>query len=479
MSAALLLPHAGETIVFNRVQLPLKLPKKRSKHVAAVQKAYDILEPAGNYCVPSGSSTPLPLALEWKLGVVYGASGGGKSSTLRLFVPDEKKWFGDGQSPFDPKRPVVEQVHEDPEEAQKLLQDVGLKSVPAWLAPFGSMSTGQKARADLTRVLKALEEERGATLAVDEFGSLLDPTTREAMAYSFSKAVAKRAPKGSHVVVAVNDERLLQWLQPCWIFDVDACEYRFAKRFLDQEGVREQLAKHFKLKDRGKRLQGGVPERSIPLTLKVRLVGVEEKRRVWDAFKHHHYLDHKATGHLCFVLLLQSPFLNCGKEVLAGLLLLNCYAQRNEALKTYRAAARFVVAPSVQGLGIGPRALAMIGSSLASAGLELRFVTSHLALVKSFERSGLWESTGPPKSGAESILHGGTRAGSHAKRLDRIRYFFKFNVKEASEDAPKLDPALVPCSFGGRGLKNPCDLKPTKPCYEYSKDFSLKPPWDV
>jgi len=458
----------ASTVRFARKNLPLELPAAPSAHVRAVQEAFDILEPQGNFCVPPA----VPPLSAWKLGVVLGASGGGKSSTLRLFEPDERRWFGVGQSRFDPDAPVVEQVHEDPGEAQRLLQDVGLKSVPAWLAPYRTMSTGQKARAELTRVLKELES--GRMVAVDEFGSLLDPTTREALAYVFARAVSRRARDGGRVVVAVNDERLVPWLQPDWLFDVDACEYRFAERTLAQEGVREQLAKAFRLKRRGELLQGRVFEGPLPLRLTVRLAGSLNRRQTWEALKHHHYLDHRATGHLGFVLLASSPYLNAGKEVLAGLLLLSCNAgwSKSAANERLRFAARFVVAPSVQGLGIGPRAAAMVGEALARAGLELRFTTSHTALARSFEGSRQWATVKSPETGAQAK---GTRtAVGHAKRPHRLRYFFKFVGGPGG--APALDPNLVTCS-SGRQTDACDDVAHADGCYTYTIEYTLPPPW--
>ena len=93
-------------------------------------------------------------------------------------------------------------------------------------------------------------EKGGArqVLVVDEFGSLLDPVTREAMAYVFARAVERRAVDKC-VVLAVNDARLLPWLQPSWVFNVDACEYRFAARFLDVKGVRAKLQTLFRVKN--------------------------------------------------------------------------------------------------------------------------------------------------------------------------------------------------------------------------------------
>ena len=41
---------------------------------------------------------------------------------------------------------------------------------------------------------------------VDEFGSTIDPLTRQCMAFTFQKAVRSR---NRSVVVAVNDERIL------------------------------------------------------------------------------------------------------------------------------------------------------------------------------------------------------------------------------------------------------------------------------
>ena len=476
MTARLLSASPG--IVFDRRSVPIEVKEKASPHVQAVQRAYDLYEPSGSYCVPlrDGAPAPLPAFGGWKLGVVFGASGGGKSSTLRLFEPDETAWFS--RSSFLPDVALVQQVHDDPEEAQRLLEDVGLKSVPAWLTPYGALSAGQKARADLSRVLSALSSTRRRmnkkggerlVLVVDEFGSLLDPVTREAMAYVFARAVERRAVTKS-VVLAVNDARLLPWLQPSWVFDVDACEYRFAQRFLDVPGVREKLARTFRLKEA---LTPGVFQGELPAELQLRLVGSRARNRLWQALKHHHYLDHKMTGHLCFALVVKSPHLAAGEDVLAGLLLLSCNAAwaKSKAVERQRFAARFVVAPSVQGLGLGPRAAAMAGAALDTAGIQLRFTTSHQALVKAFERaSDLWTQTKSPEKGSES--RGSRSAGSHAHRPDRVRHFFVYSGKP-STDVPKLPKELLACAY--KDGKNPCDGDDH--CYVYPTSFLLRPPW--
>jgi len=469
MSIQCLEPDLGRTIAFPRTQLPLGLPTRLSKHARSVQDVFDLVEPMGNLGIPP-SSSPFPMSMPWALGAVYGSSGSGKTSTLSLFACKHAEMFG-LQSNFVANKPVIDQVHHDPAEAQQLLQEVGFKSVPAWLAQFRFLSTGQKARVELTRALRALQE--GCPMVIiDEFGSTLDPMTREAMAYTFARAVYRRAYPDSHVIVAINDERILPWLQPCWVFDVDACEYRFSQRFLDAPEVRQQLAKTFRLRQKGALLHGLVFQDTIPLEITLQLADSTGRRRVWEAVKHNHYLDHKNRGSMGFFIILRSPYLVAGKTILAGICMLICNAawSLNERTSMQRFAARFVVIPALQGLGIGPRAACMVAEVLATAGLELRFTTSHPALIRSFEsQPKLWASARDPQLGSDSA---GTRMQTtHMKKPNRMRHFFKYVGGPGK--APKINAEVLACAPCNKGCSDQaCDAD-----YSYSTIVQLRTPW--
>jgi hypothetical protein len=117
----------------------------------------------------------------------------------------------------------------------------------------------------------------------------------------------------------------------------------------------------------------------------------------------------------------------------------------------------------------------MVGEALATAGLELRFVTSHEALVRSFERSTeKWAKTKEPQKGSD--YHAGRGEAGHAKRPDRVRHFFKF-VGTPSSSVPRLDPKLVACGYeNGRNVCDDPDER-GEACYQYTARYELPPPW--
>jgi hypothetical protein len=138
----------------------------------------------------------------WTVGLIVGASGSGKS----LLLADR---FG-GPSPqpeWDPTRAVADQVDVD------LLAAVGLNDVPTWLRPYHVLSTGQRFRADLARLL-----ERPAAV-VDEFTSVVS----RPVAMSACAALSRWADRNPdrRLVVATCHHDVEEWLRPSWVIDTD------------------------------------------------------------------------------------------------------------------------------------------------------------------------------------------------------------------------------------------------------------------
>ncbi|MDR2014526.1 MAG: hypothetical protein LBP99_02740, partial [Azoarcus sp.] len=91
----------------------------------------------------------LPIGDEgWRIGVVVGPSGSGKSSIGarigRFYAPE---W------PTD--RPIVDAIHPGGnfDAVTGALSAVGLGSVPTWLRPYHALSNGEKVRATLARMV--------------------------------------------------------------------------------------------------------------------------------------------------------------------------------------------------------------------------------------------------------------------------------------------------------------------------------------
>jgi ABC-type ATPase with predicted acetyltransferase domain len=145
---------------------------------------------------------------QWSIGLIVGASGSGKSLLLREFAtPTTPSW--------DESQPIAE--HFDPADAAARFSAVGLNDVPTWIRPYQVLSTGQKFRADLARVI-------GDHAVVDEFTSVVSrPVAQSACAALRRWATANKV---TGMVFASCHHDVERWLEPDWIIDTDEGVFR-------------------------------------------------------------------------------------------------------------------------------------------------------------------------------------------------------------------------------------------------------------
>lgn len=167
----------------------------------------------------------IELPTKWNIGVVYGASGTGKSSILK------HKFGWDGKSfRWNNTRAMIsnfKRVGATPKQASEALCATGFNTIPSWVRPYEVLSTGEKARADL-----AIEMFRKKPiLCIDEFTSVIDRNTAMGMSHSIQKYIRNNNLK---VVFASCHEDILSTLKPDWIFNPSEGETLYSEE-LDKE----------------------------------------------------------------------------------------------------------------------------------------------------------------------------------------------------------------------------------------------------
>ena len=78
----------------------------------------------------------------WNIGLIYGASGVGKSTVLKAKFGKPKEYKYDNN-----KALISNFTNISPKEASELLCAVGLNTIPCWVRPYNCLSTGEKFRA--------------------------------------------------------------------------------------------------------------------------------------------------------------------------------------------------------------------------------------------------------------------------------------------------------------------------------------------
>lgn len=152
----------------------------------------------------------------WRLGVVKGTSGSGKSSFAEKFFKGETF-----SQQLNPDLPVIDQFSEEFsfEERAEILNRLGLSQVPCWVKPYKALSNGQKARADAAIAI-SLASTKNQIVVLDEWTSVVDRTVGKIMTSCLDK-FTKSKPNLRLVLVTCHDD-ILDWCFPDWIVDCNA-----------------------------------------------------------------------------------------------------------------------------------------------------------------------------------------------------------------------------------------------------------------
>lgn len=284
---------------------------------------------------------------DWNVGLIVGPSGCGKSQIARgLFAKSMREDF-----PWPKDKACVDGFPTDMgiKDIVELLSAVGFSSPPAWLRPYGVLSTGQQFRVHLARLLA----EKRPISVVDEYSSTVDRTVAKIGSAALEKTVRRR---GQKFIAVTCHEDVESYLNPDWVFR--PAELRFGWRLLQR---RPQID----------------------------LVVQRVHPSAWQAFARHHYLSSDINrSAVCFVAFWDGiPVAFHASLPFFGRTSDGRKARRNH---------RTVCLPDYQGVGIG-NALSTYCSS-AWAGLNYRVfsATAHPAHIRTRAKSEDWKLTRVP-----------------------------------------------------------------------------------
>jgi ABC-type glutathione transport system ATPase component len=180
------------------ITITKRVPVFQGYRAARVRSLFNVTAAAG---ATFNATCELPLDEDtWQVGLVVGPSGSGKSSI------GAAAWGGRGIHrgfTWGRSRPIIEEIAPecDFNHVAGALSAVGLGSAPAWLRPYHVLSTGEKFRAELARLLLANTRR----LIIDEFTSVVDRQIARIGAAAFTKAW-RRTPGRRVILLSCHRE---------------------------------------------------------------------------------------------------------------------------------------------------------------------------------------------------------------------------------------------------------------------------------
>lgn len=282
--------------------------------------------------------------LDWRIGLIVGPSGTGKTSIGKRLFPGVE--IHDLYSGWPTDKPVIDSIipEGDFNQVTASLSAVGLGDVPAWLRPFKVLSNGEQFRAGLARLLCDHPE----IAIIDEFTSVIDRQIAKIGASAFSRSWKRGSGK---VTLLSCHYDIIEWLQPDWVYDTKEA------RFYERDCLRRP---------------------QIKLSI-YRVPGTK-----WNFFKPHYYLD------LPYPVAAQYFIGFVGDDPVAHVAVCPMFQSGH-----YRAT-RLVVMPEWQGAGVGTAFLNEVcrlhleGHGRNGHKLTTLFHTSHPQLCQALRKSPLW-----------------------------------------------------------------------------------------
>jgi len=304
----------------------------------------------------------------FRLGLIVGPSGSGKSLLLKEFGKETDPRWTKGES--------VASHFRDVDDATNRLTGVGLNSIPTWCSDFQVLSTGEQFRANLARKI-------GDHAVIDEFTSVVDRNVAKAASCALRRYVDKHDVKG--MVLASCHEDIIPWLQPDWYFTTT-------------DGI----------------LHDGRLLRRPSITIRI----YPCSRNLWGMFAPHHYLSHVlASSAKCYVVTAEFE----KQTNVVGFV--SCRPYPTGSIRRAWLEHRTVILPDFQGLGIGPRASDAVASLYLSEGKHYFSRTAHprFGAYRNKPNSG-WMPTTQYKGESKYARNQASDKGTHTG-AERINTF--------------------------------------------------------
>ena len=276
----------------------------------------------------------LELPDQFNILLIVGPSGSGKSSILKSIGDQFKLSWDDNKA--------ICSHFKSAEDAKQKLGAVGLNSIPVWMKPYKSLSTGEKFRADIARQVKD-------NALIDEFTSVVDRSVAKSCSFSLQRHIRKEGIE--RVVLASCHYDIIDWLMPDYIFDT-ATGLLTKQEHLRRPEIKLQL---------------------LPCGW-----------QAWSIFSKHHYLsgDINKSGQYWIVT---------WDNVLIGFTAVLNYP--SGTVKNAMRGHRTVVLPEFQGLGFGVRISDAVGEMMLSQGKRYFSKTASSRMGEYRNKSKLWKPT--------------------------------------------------------------------------------------
>lgn len=153
----------------------------------------------------------IELPTEWKIGLIVGKSGSGKTTIAKHLFPEcyITNFNYSHESILDdmPENVSMELI-------TKTFNSVGFSSPPSWLKSYSVLSNGEKMRTDIARAI--LEENK--LIVFDEFTSVIDRQVAKIGSFAIQKAIRKSDKQFIAVSCHYDIE---DWVLPDWVFNTN------------------------------------------------------------------------------------------------------------------------------------------------------------------------------------------------------------------------------------------------------------------